>query len=114
MRSNEYKQSICEVLKKHHLLNLSEIHTEIPNAHFASIYRNVEALYKDGTLKKVVIGKNNIRYELASHSHGHFVCNDCDSVKEVDVPKSIKNNHSQVSHILIRGLRGLCDNCHCN
>jgi Fe2+ or Zn2+ uptake regulation protein len=111
MRSNEYKQTICDILEKHHLLNLSEIHTEIPDAHFASIYRNVESLCKDGTLKKVVIGKNNVRYELASHGHGHFVCNDCDSVKEVDVPQSIKQNHSQVSDVLIRGL---CDNCHCN
>ena len=111
MRTNEYKKSICGVLEKHHLLSLSAIHKEIPDAHFASIYRNVEALCESGILKKVVIGKNNIQYELTSHGHGHFVCNDCDLVKEVDVPPSIKQKHSQVSDMLIRGL---CDNCHDN
>ncbi len=108
MRSSEYKQIISNILEKHHLLNLAEIHTYIPDAHFTSIYRNVEALCKDGILKKIVINKNNVRYELASHGHGHFVCNDCHSIEEVHVPEAIKRGHSQISDMLIRGL---CDNC---
>lgn len=110
MRNNEYKQTICQVLEKHHLLSLSEIHTEIPHAHFASIYRNTENLCDEGVLKKVVMSKNNVRYELASHKHGHFVCNDCDSVEEVHVPESVKKSHAYISDMLIRGICNTCKN----
>ena len=89
-------------------MNLAEIHIHIPNAHFASIYRNVEALCNDGILKKIIISKDNVKYELASHNHGHFVCNDCENIEKIHVPESIKNSHSQVSDLTVRGL---CDEC---
>ncbi len=107
MRINEYKQLICKTLEKHHLLNLSEIHKYVPDAHFASIYRNTESLCRDGILKKVIIDKNNVRYELGSHNHGHFVCNNCETVEEVSVPSSIKKSHI-ISDMLIRGMCGGC------
>lgn len=108
MRSNEYKKLICEVLENHHLLSLAEIHDYIAEAHFASIYRNVEGLCKEGVLKKIVVDKKDVRYELTSHDHGHFVCNDCDLVEEVDVPNLVKKNYVQVSDVMIRGI---CKDC---
>jgi Fe2+ or Zn2+ uptake regulation protein len=108
MKKDTYKQMICRLLQEHHLLNLSEIHECIPDAHFASIYRNVEALCKDGVLKKIVISKDNVKYELASHSHGHFVCDDCEEIEEIQMPKTIMNNHTEISDMTVRGV---CDNC---
>lgn len=108
MRTSEYQQPIFEVLEKHHLLTMAQIHEQIPNAHFASIYRNVEALCKKGIVKKVVVGKKNIQYELASHSHGHFVCDDCDDVSEFEVPKAMYKTHGKISDVVVRGT---CDDC---
>lgn len=107
MRSSEYKQKIYEVFKTHHLLSLSEIHTFIPEAHFASIFRNVESLCEDGVLKKVVVDKNNIQYELASHDHGHFICNDCSSIHEVELKPFKKKTH----HVSDVTIRGVCEDC---
>lgn len=108
MRANEYQKIIAKVLQQHHLLSLAEIHAQVPEAHFTSIYRNVEHMCDEGLLKKVVISKNNVRYELASHGHGHFVCNDCDTVAEVDVPVSMNRHYAQISEML---LRGVCVDC---
>jgi len=108
MRGNEYKKIITEVLRNNHILNLSEIHAKVPEAHFASIYRNVEAMCDEGILKKVVMGKNNVRYELSSHGHGHFICNDCDVVQELDVPIFTDNRRIMISDMLVRGLCGDC------
>lgn len=108
MKYHRYKDSIIKVLEKNHLLNLAEIHTQVPDAHFASIYRNVEGLCNEGVLKKVIVDKNNVYYELASHNHGHFVCDSCDEVTEVPVPKSIQKNHQNLSEMTIRGT---CKDC---
>ena len=108
MRTNEYKKLILAVMEKNHLLSLAEIHAQIPDAHFASIYRNVESLCEKGVLKKVTIDKNNTQYEMASHGHGHFVCNDCNTVEEMEVPESIKGARASVSDMLVRGK---CEDC---
>jgi len=108
MRNNEYKQLICNTLERNHLLSLAEIHKEVPGAHFASIYRNTESLCKDNILKKIIIDKNNVRYELSSHNHGHLVCNDCDGIEEITVPESIKKIHN-ISDMLVRGMCGDCN-----
>jgi len=112
MRSSIYRNLICDVLQKHHLLNLSEIHKHIPDAHFASIYRNIEALHKGGILRKVTIDKNNVKYELASHDHGHFACIECESVSEIDITLNTHQKQSvgNVSDILVRGLCLKCTN----
>lgn len=108
MRSNTYKKSICEVLEKHHLLNLSEIHEQIPEAHFASVYRNAEALCQEGIVKKIVVDRDNVKYELASNNHGHFVCDDCSVIEELSIPQSIKSAKPKTSDMLVRGL---CKDC---
>lgn len=105
MRLNSYKNQILELFRSNHLLSLEQIHGNISEAHFASIYRNVESLCNANVLKKVVISKNNVFYELASHNHAHFVCDGCEVVQEYDLPKEYLQSRTigLVSDVMIRG-----------
>lgn len=105
MRSSVYKDKILVLFNQNHLLNLDEIHKKVPKAHFVSIYRNVENLCAEGLVKKLVVDKNNTYYELASHDHAHFICNDCNQVTECDLNKQnfTPNGVGVISDVLLRG-----------
>ncbi|MFT7565102.1 MAG: Fur family ferric uptake transcriptional regulator [Candidatus Paceibacteria bacterium] len=110
MRTNIYKDKIIKLLKTKHLLSISDIHKQISDADYSTVYRNVEQLISHGDIKKVVIDKDKIMYEVnnVESQHDHFVCTECGSIDELDRPvlKSLKSY--VITDILVRGL---CHNC---
>lgn len=114
MRTNVYKQHILKALSEQHLLSMTDIHSRVSDADYSTIYRNVEQLVAAGQLKKLVLGKNDIRYELvAEHGdHDHFFCVDCGDIQVL--PGSVRGRFMpelamcSVSDLLIKGL---CQDC---
>ena len=112
MRTNIYKDKIINLLKKNHLLSISDIHKKIANVDYSTVYRNIEQLVSNNQIRKVVFDKGNIMYELNKEkdNHDHFLCLDCGDVEEISVP--LKNlplsKKYTVSDLLVRGL---CENC---
>lgn len=114
MRSNTYKKHILQVLQNHHLLTMADLHSRVSDADYSTIYRNVEQLVKDGQVKRVVLDKNDTRYELAhaDHDHDHFVCTDCGDVQSLPstfrdtVPPQLAK--CSISDLLVKGR---CEDC---
>ena len=106
MNKNIYKNKILNLLQKHHLLNISDIHKNIKDADYSTIFRNVEQLVKENKIKKIIIDKNNTSYENIKEDHYHFICNKCEKIEEVEEKINLKNK--SVTDVLIRGL---CEKC---
>jgi Fe2+ or Zn2+ uptake regulation protein len=106
MNKNVYKEKILNLLNKKHLLSISEIHKNISDADYSTIFRNVETLVKEGKIKKIVIDKNTTNYEKNGDNHYHFICNNCEKIEEVK--DDIKIKDKQITDILIHGY---CKNC---
>lgn len=106
MNKNIYKEKILNLLKKHHLLNISDIHKNIKDADYSTIFRNVEQLVKENKIKKIIIDKNNTNYESIEEDHYHFICNKCEKIEEIKEKIKIKNK--EITDILIRGY---CNKC---
>ncbi len=106
MRTNKYKDKIIKLFTQNHILAISDISEKIPEANFSTIYRNVEQMVLDRKLKKIFLNKDNIKYELASHAHNHFVCDTCGDIEEVEVV--VKDKTKIVRDVVVHGC---CNDC---
>ncbi|MCH2187594.1 transcriptional repressor, partial [Myxococcota bacterium] len=65
-----------------------QIHTavlrEFPRLSLATVYRNLEVLVEEGSVKVVPCGNGAVRYDGNLDPHHHFVCEACDRI--IDVP----------------------------
>jgi len=112
MRTNIYKDKIIKLLSRKHLLSIADIHKTLPEADYSTVYRNIEQLTSDKKIKKVVLDKGVVLYEINNeqNNHDHFVCNDCGSVEElerVDIDLVFLKNHN-ITDVLVRGV---CQGC---
>lgn len=112
MRTNTYKDKIISLLEKNHLLSISDIHKKISDADYSTVYRNIEQLVIDGEIKKVVLDKDSVVYEInnTKNNHDHFICTDCGSVDEIKRPVmslGFLKKHN-VTDVLVRGI---CNSC---
>ncbi len=59
----------------------------IPDVATSTVYRNLEDLQRLGVVVHAHLGHGPATYQLASHAHAHFVCEECGST--VDVPDEL-------------------------
>ena len=101
-RTSTTRDDIITILKQVHLVRLAELQTALPEVDFSTIYRNVQQLEADGVVRKVVLDQRVVAYELASCHHDHFLCDSCQQVESVSVPRQgLKGK--VVSSVLVRG-----------
>ncbi len=108
MQKNKYKDIILKLLNKNHLLSIAKINELIPEADYSTIFRNVESLFKEKKIKRIVIDNKSTVYELGSHSHDHFICNDCGKIELIKLPNKIIKN-IKIEDVTIRGICNKCD-----
>jgi Fe2+ or Zn2+ uptake regulation protein len=107
------------LLSSTHALTIQEIVQFIPEVHFVSIYRSVEALQKAEIIKQVPQGFTN-RFELSDlfrPHHHHATCEICGKTQEVDDAKietllqqlSVEAGLSPTKHHI--ELYGVCASC---
>lgn len=97
----------------------AELKPSIPDLSLATVYRNIAAFVKDGTIISVGVVNGQERYDGTTHDHAHFVCTHCGCVQDIPVPESdysyidsmvTKTNQVQIfRHELT--FRGLCSAC---
>lgn len=89
MKVSVYKDKIIGVLQKSHLLSIADIHAQIPESNFSTIFRNIEILKTEGLVKQIVADKDIVLYELVKegHDHDHFICDDCGDVQTIHIDK---------------------------
>jgi Fur family ferric uptake transcriptional regulator len=81
-RSTASRRALLEVLFEtdEHLTAEDLAHAvqlRLHDAHRSTIYRNLEELEKMGVVTHAHLGHGPVVYQLASHSHAHFICNQC-------------------------------------
>jgi len=109
MRKSIYKEKILALLSKEHILTITKIHTVIKKANYSTIFRNIERLLKEKQIRKITNTKKISAYELASHAHDHFICDSCNTIETVVIPRS---NISLKGHIMSEiSVRGICKEC---
>ncbi len=84
-----------------------------------TIYRLMDKLVSDGTIK-IICGKNGTSYyEKSEHDHHHFFCQSCEQVfclpssENIDVDSLIKNKEFKITgHDF--NIYGICEPCNNN
>ena len=84
-----------------------------PSISLATIYNCLETLVACGLVRAVHVEREPTRYCANLHEHGHFVCNECGKVRDVDWPAPPKSSlpPDYIIHSQEMTLRGLCDKC---
>lgn len=112
MKISIYKEKILNLLKKNHLLSISDIHDMLPKANFSTIFRNVEILKMEGVIRQILKDKDTVLYEYVGkgYVHDHFVCDDCGDVQTIHVDKKALHIKGKGKAIDVT-VHGVCDNC---
>jgi Fur family transcriptional regulator, ferric uptake regulator len=48
-----------------------------PDVHLSTVYRNLEDLQRIGVIAHTHLGHGPSTYQLATHTHAHFICGEC-------------------------------------
>jgi len=110
MRISIYKEKIVDLLSKEHLLSMADIKRKLKGADFSTIFRNIEQLVEDEVVRKVVVGKDVVLYELISKKsqHDHFICDDCGRISEIHISRAGLPKQANISDVTVRGRCGQC------
>lgn len=88
----------------------------MPSISLATVYNSLEALVHCGLVKQVNLDRAPTRYCPNQHNHGHFFCEKCHEVQDIDLLPDHKNQafilpdgfvvtHQEVA------LKGYCKKC---
>ena len=58
----------------------------MPEISHATVYNCLDALVKSGLARQVTVGRGATRFCPNMHEHGHFHCDECEAVFDVDLP----------------------------
>lgn len=61
------------------------VQRQLPHIGFATVYRNLSALTKEGKIREVQFVDKKKRYEGNMHQHQHFICNRCDRIIDMEL-----------------------------
>jgi Fur family peroxide stress response transcriptional regulator len=85
---------------------------QMPEISHATVYNCLDALVKCGLARQVTLDRGATRYCPNMHEHGHFHCDTCGTVFDVDLPaqamplpKGFKAGHFEIA------IHGTCPDC---
>ncbi|MBQ3235426.1 MAG: transcriptional repressor [Clostridia bacterium] len=87
----------------------------MPSINLATVYRNLNALIKDGVIQKVMVDGGD-RFDKTLGTHAHFQCKVCNSVVDIEgvdlsCLKGIGfETNNRVDEVDVT-LKGVCHNC---
>ncbi len=90
MKTHFYTQDIIDICNNKHLTVdeiFSCISQKYPSAWKSSIYRNVEELSQEGTLKKVIGAGKKTYFEKAKAPHIHLIDELTGEIIDIDIQK---------------------------
>ncbi len=92
-----------------------EIRKKYPTISFATVYKTLEALKKQGLLLELTIDPERRRYDPGTEHHHHLICIDCKKIVDihadfrVDVPEDAKGSFEMLGNHI--EFYGLCPEC---
>jgi len=95
------------------------VRQQLPNISLGTVYRNLTLLADMGEILRLRVGDGVDHFDADTSEHGHFICNDCGSVLDLEV--DMKDAHTlmeKASHQFdglitsqITYFYGKCANC---
>jgi Fur family peroxide stress response transcriptional regulator len=87
----------------------------MPMISLATVYNSLEALVACGLIKQVHVDREPTRYCPNLKEHGHFICDECGEVTDIDLPSDQLEQWNlpggfTITHHEI-SLRGTCASC---
>lgn len=87
---------------------------EIPTLSKTTVYNTLNLFVEKKIVNVLVIEENETRYDLATHTHGHFKCTKCGKMFDVEFDVN-KNNCEELENCEISEehfyFKGLCPEC---
>lgn len=91
------------------------VQQKMPSISLATVYNCLETMLDHGLVKAVHVEREPTRFCANLKDHGHFICNACDHVDDIEVPRSDRFLNKLPPGTLITNqdftLRGLCSSC---
>jgi len=87
---------------------------EIPTLSKTTVYNTLNLFVEKKLVQVIVIEENETRYDLITHTHGHFKCNSCGALFDVELnidysmSPELADCEIDEKHIYFKGL---CKNC---
>lgn len=94
-----------------------DVKKEFPNISLGTVYRNLTLLADIGEILRLRLGDGVDHFDGNAMPHHHFICNQCHSVIDLDIPPSdFAADYSQIPFDgIITGysihFEGLCSSC---
>jgi Fe2+ or Zn2+ uptake regulation protein len=122
-RPPHIRNAVAELIagSSRHDWSIEEIGAELAErglrADFSSLYRAVEALVADGTLRRVELGTSGSRFERAADHHEHVRCERCGAVAGIStcVVEQAVPTVERLTGFAVSGheilFRGVCPDC---
>ncbi len=88
----------------------------MPTLSRTTVYNTMKLFVKHGLALMVNIDEKNVRFDLKSHFHGHFLCTKCNNLYDFDVNENdVKTLSETLKDYEITDFqincKGICKNC---
>jgi len=90
------------------------LNPEIPTLSKTTVYNTLNLFIEKGIANVLVIEENETRYDACVKLHGHFKCESCDSVYDIDIDDSLLASEElegfqiKENHIYFKGICKTC------
>lgn len=123
MRLTRQRTKILEELRKQKTHPsaeefFEEVKSKIPGINLASLYRNLEFLWRNKLVKKLHGGGDRMRFDADISHHPHMVCTSCRKIFDFECEKvneamKLLSNlmHEHSFHSFDLEFKGLCMDC---
>jgi Fe2+ or Zn2+ uptake regulation protein len=93
-----------------------ELSKEIPTISMTTVYNTLSIFIEKGLVCGVTITGTEVRYDINTESHHHFLCNKCGDIIDVDVSCSLSGKKGELvdGHKIeeVHGyFKGTCRSC---
>ena len=111
---------ILEYLKKknhsHPTVDMiyAALYVKVPTLSKTTVYNTLDVFHKHALIDVLTITGSELRYEICSKSHHHFLCRKCNKIFDIDVECSYFQNKNVQGHKIeeIHGyFKGICKDC---
>ena len=120
-KQRERIRQLLEAERVHVTANwvFDKLRDEFPNLSLGNVYRNLNILVEQGEANRLPFGSTFDVYEAAREPHCHFVCDQCGSIEDVTITRSLKSRleesvGSETGNV-VRGMsvdfHGMCRTC---
>ena len=100
-KNSKKRQALLDAISKSHEHPTAEmlytaLKPMIPELSLGTVYRNLGVLVEEGQIISVGHINGQERYDAITHPHPHFVCKDCGSVIDIELPDTVSPMYSLI------------------